>query len=84
VLHNIGGAAWEQWYQHTSQLILQNQLTGGGEIGGSWHPAKPPGANEEYANKAGRLYLTAMCLLVLETPIRHRPVYAESAATTTN
>jgi hypothetical protein len=83
VLHNIGGPAWEKWYQHTSQLILQNQLTGGGEIGGSWHPTKPPGANEEYANKAGRLYLTAMCLLVLESPIRHRPVYAESAATTT-
>lgn len=77
VLHNVGGPAWKAWYQHTSDLILKNQTTGGGEVGGSWHPTRPPGANEEYAAKAGRLYLTAMCLLVLETPIRHAAVYPE-------
>ena len=76
-LHNVGGPNWEAWYQHTSQLILQNQVTGGGEVGGSWHPNKPPGSNEEYSAKAGRLYMTALCLLVLESPIRHAPIYKE-------
>ncbi len=74
-LHNIGGPKWEAWYQHVSQLILSNQLAGGGEVGGSWHPNKPPGSNEEYASKGGRLYFTALCLLVLETPIRHAAIY---------
>lgn len=75
VLHNVGGPEWQAWYQHTSELILKGQVSGGGEVGGSWHPTKPPGSNEEYATKAGRLYLTAMCLLVLETPIRHAAIY---------
>ncbi|MFM9961414.1 MAG: prenyltransferase/squalene oxidase repeat-containing protein [Planctomycetaceae bacterium] len=75
VLHNVGGPEWQAWYQHTSQLILQNQNPGGGEVGGSWNPNKPPGSNEEYAAKAGRLYLTALSLLVLETPIRHAAIY---------
>ena len=78
VLHNIGGPEWQAWYQHTSELILKGQISGGGEIGGSWHPTKPPGSNEEYAAKAGRLYLTALCLLVLETPIRHAAIYPEN------
>ncbi len=78
-LHNVGGPEWQAWYQHTSELILKGQITGGGEVGGSWHPTKPPGSNEEYAAKGGRLYLTAMCLLVLETPIRHAAIYPESA-----
>ena len=80
VLHNVGGPEWQEWYQHTSQLILQNQNPGGGEVGGSWNPNKPPGSNEEYAAKAGRLYLTALSLLVLETPIRHAAIYKPAEA----
>ena len=80
VLHNIGGPEWQAWYQQTSQLILQGQASGGGVVGGSWHPTKPPGSNEEYAAKAGRLYLTCLCLLVLETPIRHAAIYPESGS----
>ncbi len=78
VLHNVGGPEWQKWYQNTSELILKGQISGGGEVGGSLHPTKPPGSNEEYAAKAGRLYLTALCLLVLETPIRHAAIYPET------
>lgn len=74
-LHNVGGSQWEAWYQNVSKLILANQQLGSGEISGSWHPNKPPGSNEEYAGKGGRLYLTTLCLLVLETPIRHAAIY---------
>ncbi|MCX7421076.1 MAG: terpene cyclase/mutase family protein [Planctomycetia bacterium] len=74
-LHNLGGPQWEAWYQQVSKLILANQQLGSGEVSGSWHPNKPPGSNEEYAGKGGRLYLTTLCLLVLETPIRHAAIY---------
>ncbi len=83
VLHNAGGPEWQAWYQHTSELILKGQVSGGGEVGGSWHPTKPPGSNEEYAAKAGRLYLTALCLLVLETPIRHAAIYEKAPSSKT-
>lgn len=78
VLHNVGGPEWQAWYQHTSDLLLKGQASGGGVVGGSWHPTKPPGSNEEYAAKAGRLYLTCLCMLVLETPIRHAAIYPET------
>ena len=42
---------------------------------GSWHPAQPRGQAAEKADIAGRLYLAAMCVLVLETPYRHVSVY---------
>jgi len=80
VLHNLGGEAWESWYLPTRDLVVKSQVTGGSarspnDVRGSWHPTQPPGADEEYGQKAGRLYVTAMCLLLLETPYRHRPLY---------
>ncbi|MDZ4686961.1 MAG: hypothetical protein SH850_17945 [Planctomycetaceae bacterium] len=82
VLHNLGGEPWEEWYAPTRDLVVKSQITSGSaksptDIRGSWHPNQPPGAGEEYADKAGRLYVTALCLLILETPYRHRPVYGE-------
>ena len=81
VVHNIGGDDWKQWNSAVRDAVIRNQVTGGsGKAGtdtrGSWNP-KPEGQGEEYADKAGRLYLTAMCILILETPYRHRPIYAE-------
>lgn len=81
VLHNVGGDGWIDWYKTVRPILLQNQVTSGGtkagqDIRGSWSP-RPEGEGEEYSDKAGRLYLTAMCVLILETPYRHRPVYAE-------
>jgi hypothetical protein len=82
VLHNLGGQRWTEWYDQVSQQILDSQVAGGrtpgNDILGSWSPKIGKelfGANEEYAEKAGRLYITAMCLLVLETPFRHAPTY---------
>jgi len=82
VLHNLGGADWKDWYLPTRDAIVKAQVTAGSvrspnDVRGSWHPTQPPGMGHEYAEKAGRLYITAMCLLILETPTRHRPLYAE-------
>ena len=81
VMHNVGGDEWRSWNRAVRETLVRNQLASGGtkagsDIRGSWSP-KPEGAGEEYAEKAGRLYLTAMCVLILETPYRHRPVYAD-------
>lgn len=75
-LHNLGGEAWLSWYARVRDLIVDNQQRGGSDRG-SWHPARPAGAFQERSRDAGRLYLTAMCLLILETPYRHAPLYPE-------
>ena len=81
-LHNSGGKPWKQWYQAVQQEIVSMQTrTGsrkrGGDVRGSWHPTKPLGSSHEYGEQGGRLYVTAMCLLILETPFRHSPVYPD-------
>ena len=76
-LHNLGGDPWKTWFAHTQSLLLKHQASGGGKTGGSWHPTKPKGAFLEWSEGAGRLYFTVMCVLILETPNRHAPVYKE-------
>ncbi|MDP7277962.1 MAG: terpene cyclase/mutase family protein [Planctomycetaceae bacterium] len=80
VLHNMGGPEWEQWYRDARDQIASHQLrTGsvrrGSDVRGSWHPGQPIGQAAEKSDIAGRLYLTAMCVLVLETPYRHAGLY---------
>lgn len=75
-LHNLGGQRWEQWYTNVQHLILKNQMTAGPTVG-SWHPHRPEGDFQERSRDAGRLYVTVMCVLILETPYRHKPLYAE-------
>lgn len=80
VLHNLGGEPWQSWYPLVRDLIIKHQVTAGStraphDVRGSWHPTQPPGMEIEYGEKAGRLYVTALCLLILETPYRHRPLY---------
>ena len=80
MLHNLGGDDWKRWNKAVRDLVVKNQVTGGptkgpADIRGSWHPSS--GMGEEYADKAGRLYMTALCILILETPYRHQPVYEQ-------
>ena len=80
VLHNMGGEDWETWYREVRDEIVSHQArTGsvrkGADVRGSWHPADPRGQSAEKADIAGRLYLSAMCVLILETPYRHVSVY---------
>ncbi len=81
VVHNMGGDDWKLWSTTILDAVVKNQVTAGSskpghDVRGSWSP-RPEGEGEEYADKAGRLYLTAMCILILETPYRHRPIYGE-------
>ena len=81
VVHNMGGDDWKLWSAAILEAVVRNQVSSGSskpgqDVRGSWSP-RPEGEGEEYADKAGRLYLTAMCVLILETPYRHRPIYEE-------
>jgi hypothetical protein len=81
VVHNMGGDDWKLWNTAVLDAVVRNQVSAGSsksgqDVRGSWSP-RPEGEGEEYADKAGRLYLTAMCILILETPYRHRPIYDE-------
>ena len=71
-LHNLGGENWLPWFARVQSEIVTHQ---GGD--GSWHPTRPRGAFLEHADSAGRLYLTVMCVLILETPVRHAPIYED-------
>ncbi|WP_197444141.1 prenyltransferase/squalene oxidase repeat-containing protein [Maioricimonas rarisocia] len=73
-LHNLGGDDWEQWYAHTAPVLVTRQVKSG-RSRGSWHPHRPPGSPHEWSQIVGRLYFTAMCTLILETPFRHGSVY---------
>lgn len=73
-LHNVGGEQWETWFENLLPLIVRAQVRSGPDRG-SWHPDRPAGAPQERSRDAGRLYLTVMCVLILETPIRHAPIY---------
>ncbi len=85
MLHNLGGEEWKRWNLAVRSAIVKNQVTSGGtkpgmDTRGSWNPNSPRGEGEEYADKAGRLYLTALCVLTLETPYRHQPIYPPTDA----
>ncbi len=71
-LHNLGGDEWKRWYKRVQDEIVSHQAADG-----SWHPNRPAGAVLEHSAEAGRLYLTSLCVLVLETPYRHAALYGE-------
>ena len=77
VIHNSDEIRFREWYSSTALLIVDSQTkTGttrrGKDVRGSWHPEKPIGSPHEYSQKAGRLYLTSLCTLILELPFRYR------------
>lgn len=77
VLHNLGGEKWREWFARLQQTVVSRQQTTGKESG-SWHPTRPAGSNHEWSAVVGRLYVTVMCVLILETPFRHAPLYEET------
>lgn len=82
VLHNLGRDDWKRWYEGVSAMIVARQSKTPGrrhDVQGSWNPKVPNSRDDYYGygQYGGRLYTTAMCLLVLELPVRHRAVYGE-------
>lgn len=55
------------------EYLIKTQASGGHESG-SWH------FKDRYGSVGGRLYTTAMCALILETPYRYVPMHGDSGS----
>lgn len=74
VMFHMQGDAWEAWNGRLRPL-LQNSQIQQGPLAGSWHPLKP--IRDRWGEAGGRMYVTAMHLLMLEVYYRHLPLYEE-------
>jgi hypothetical protein len=68
VLLHVGGPPWEDWNRKLRDYLIRTQSRVGHEAG-SWHFPGP------HTSSGGRLYNTALVLLILETYYRAPSVY---------
>ena len=67
-MHHYGGAEWERWNPKMRDYLIQTQQREGHQEG-SWHFPDAHGA------AGGRLYNTAMAVMILEVYYRYMPIY---------
>jgi len=72
VMHHWGGSQWEQWNRKMRDHLVATQATAGHEAG-SWYFA------DRHGDKGGRLYNTAMAVMILEVYYRYMPLYSQEA-----
>ena len=72
VMFQMQGPHWEAWNGRLRPLLTETQVVAG-PLAGSWDPHGP--VADRWANEAGRVYVTAMHLLMLEVYYRHLPLY---------
>jgi hypothetical protein len=77
VMIHVQGEAWEEWNDRLRTVLVETQEKNG-PLGGSWDPAgRYP---DRWGSAGGRIYTTAMHLLMLEVYYRHLPLYGTQAA----
>lgn len=70
-LRHRGGESWDVWFNKTIKHLVDSQEKTGHQKG-SWYFAVDHGAAG-----GGRLYCTALAMMILEVYYRHLPVYGE-------
>lgn len=68
------GDYWTGWNDRLRELAVSSQVQFG-EWAGSWHPRRP--VPDKWSDAGGRLYVTALHLLMLEVYYRHLPLFQE-------
>ena len=68
------GDYWTTWNNRLRPLIEQSQVQDGPWTG-SWHPRQP--VPDRWGSAGGRMYVTAMHVLMLEVYYRHLPLFQE-------
>jgi len=68
VMYHMQGKYWLAWNEPLRKTLVSTQQTSG-QLAGTWNPA------DNWENQGGRIYSTAMKLLVLEVYYRHLPLY---------
>lgn len=70
VLHHYNGSLWSEWNRKLRDYLISTQSRMAHETG-SWH------FTDQHGTAGGRLYTTAMCVMILEVYYRHMPLYGE-------
>jgi hypothetical protein len=68
VMYHMQGKYWLAWNEPLRKTLVSTQQTTG-QMAGTWTPA------DNWETQGGRIYATAMKLLVLEVYYRHLPLY---------
>ena len=71
VMFHYRGPLWEKWNASMRDQLVTTQYSEGHEVG-SWYHEGP------WSSRGGRLYDTALSLLILETYYRHPHIYQKS------
>ena len=74
VMFQMQGEYWQNWNARLRPLLEANQVQEG-QLIGSWSPTQP--TRDRWGHAGGRLYMTAMNLLMLEVYYRHMPLFRE-------
>jgi hypothetical protein len=72
LMFQVQGEPWEAWNEQMRAVLLPTQASSG-PLAGSWDPRGQ--VNDRWGIEAGRIYVTAMHLLMLEVYYRHLPLY---------
>lgn len=70
VLRHYGGPEWTDWNLKMREFLINTQAKEG-HPSGSWYFA------DKHGDQGGRVYNTAMALLILEVYYRHLPIYGQ-------
>jgi hypothetical protein len=72
LMFQVQGEPWNAWNERMRAVLLPTQVQAG-PLAGSWNPRGQ--VNDRWGVEAGRIYVTAMHLLMLEVYYRHLPLY---------
>ena len=72
VLHHLQGPNWKIWNNAMRDHLIATQVQGVGHADGSWY------FEDQHGKVGGRLYTTAMAVMILEVYYRYLPLYEES------
>lgn len=72
VMHHLRDERWEEWNEEMRDYLIETQDRRGHQTG-SWH------FPDKHGSVGGRLYTTAMAIMILEVYYRYLPLYEEKA-----
>ena len=73
VMHHQQADAWKSWNHQMRDYLIKTQEKRDGHVAGSWY------FEDQHGRVGGRLYTTAMAVMILEVYYRFMPLYEEKA-----
>lgn len=78
VMHHLQGPDWKTWNREMRDYLIESQVQGAGHDAGSWY------FQNQHGQVGGRLYTTAMSVMILEVYYRFLPLYEDKAIEAVN